>query len=188
MTFHKGICWIFTLQNKRCKFNMAAIALGLPPTGLIVCLGEFLRRMGNVSNIYCRVLASSDIHCINLTWPLRRQKAGLWEAGFLERRLGETEVRVGIWNNRYKREERATVLPFDLCCFTFSKKSGRGLQGCTGELCVCVCVHPLACNHICLCTSVNVTSCRHAFFSSVCVCMRVCVRACPCVCACVFLP
>lgn len=140
MTFHKGICWIFTLQNKRCKFNMAAIALGLPPTGLIVCLGEFLRRMGNVSNIYCRVLASSDIHCINLTWPLRRQKAGLWEASFLERRLGETEVRVGIWNNRYKREERATVLPFDLCCFTFSKKSGRGLQGCTGELCVCVCV------------------------------------------------
>lgn len=160
---------------------MAAIALGLPPTGLIVCLGEFLRRMGNVSNIYCRVLASSDIHCINLTWPLRRQKAGLWEVRFLEYRLGETEVWVGIWNNRYKREERAAMLSFDLCCFTFSRKSGRGLQVCTGELCVCVCVcvHPLACNHICLCMSVDVASCRHAFFSSVCVCMYACACALP---------
>lgn len=129
MTFHRSICWIFTLQNKRCKFNMAAIALGLPPTSLIVCLGEFLRGMGNVSNIYCRVLASSDIHCINLTWPPQRQKAGLWEARFLESRLKETEVRVGIWNNGYKREERAAVLPFDLCCFAFSRKSE-----CIGEL------------------------------------------------------
>lgn len=131
MTFHMGICWVFTLQNKRCKFNMAAIALGLPPTGLIICLGEFLRGMGNVSNIYCRVLASSDIHCINLTWPPRRQKAGLWEARFLECKLREAEVQAGMWNSGYKREKRAAVQPFDLCCFAFRRKSGRER---TGEL------------------------------------------------------
>lgn len=103
-----GLCWIFTLQNKRCKFNMAAITLCLPPAGLIGCLGEFLRGMGNESNIYCRVRAGGDIHCINLTWPpLQRQKAGLWDghaswSGDSE----ETEVQVGTWSDGYKREER----------------------------------------------------------------------------------
>lgn len=35
---------------------MDALALGLPPTGLIVqyAWGNFFRGMGNVSNIYCR--------------------------------------------------------------------------------------------------------------------------------------
>lgn len=42
VTFHMGIHWIFTLQNKRCKYNMVANAVGLPQTGLIQCLGEFL--------------------------------------------------------------------------------------------------------------------------------------------------
>lgn len=37
-------------------------------------LGEFLRGMRNVSNIYCRVLARSDIHCINLICSLRDKR------------------------------------------------------------------------------------------------------------------
>lgn len=75
MTSHVGYRWIFTLQNKRCKFNMAASAVYLPRrTGLIVCLGEFLRGMGNVSNIYCRAPARGDTHGINLTWTPQRQK------------------------------------------------------------------------------------------------------------------
>lgn len=128
VTFHLGIRRTFALQNKRCKFNMAALASGLPPTGLIVCLGEFLRGVGKVSNIYCRVLASSDIHCINLTWLLHRQKVGLWEEHFLVCMLRETEVWVGIRNNTSKREERAAVALLDLCCCAFSRKSSRGLR------------------------------------------------------------
>lgn len=177
MTLHAGF---FTLQNKRCKFNMAAIAVGLPPTGLIVCLGEFLRWMGNVSNIYRRVLASSDIHCINLTWPPLRQKAGLWEARFPECSLRETEVRVGIWNSGYKREERATVLPFDLCWFAFSRKSGHSVYR---WVLLCVCVQPLACDHNCLCMCVlmQLLARMHFFCECECVCVqRHCMRVCFC--------
>ena len=138
---------------------MAAITLCLPPTGLIGCLGEFLREMGNESNIYCRVRAGGDIHCINLTWPpLQRQKAGLWEGHASWRADSEeTEVQVGIWKRgetpqtptptptqtQTQTQTQRPPSPFDLCCSAFSRKSGSVY----GELCCCKCV----CVRVCVC-------------------------------------
>lgn len=157
---------------------MAAIAVGLPPTGLIVCLGEFLRGMGNVSNIYRRVLASSDIHCINLTWPPRRQKAGLWEARFpecsLRRRSGLGYETADIKERRGPR-----------CCRLISAGlllAGSRGTACTGEfwcyMCVCAatCMRPQLFVHVC----VNAAPCTHAFLLWVCVCaasLHACVFA-----------
>lgn len=128
--------------------------------------------MGNISNIYCRVLASGDIHCINLTWPPQKQKAaGLWGEHFLECWLRETEVWVGIWNT--EREKKVSELSFGLCCFACSQKFSRKDWTRMGELQCRLCGCATSCTQVCVFAHVyfNANLCISSFF--VYACMRV---------------
>lgn len=111
--------------------------------------------MGNVSNIYRRVLASADIHCINLTWPPQRQEAGQWDGRFREAQPGATRVMV-----RVRAGDRGSGE--SLICAAVQEVEGAAVC-----VCVATCMRPQLFVHVC----VNAVSCTHAFLLCVCVCV-----------------